>query len=430
MKIRTVILATLLGTAAMNSMAQSVIDQGYCGAQGNNLTWTLYSDSTLIIYGSGDMADYAGGGAANQPWKSYWDKIKTVTIGDSVTNIGVYAFLSCTTLTAVTIPNSVTSIKDCAFVSCRVLASIILPNSVTTIGNGAFNGCYSLTSITIPENVTIIREEAFNDCSSLSSVSIGSSVTNIGDYAFYNCSSLTAITCRAVTPPILEGTRIFRNVSDTIPIYVPCGAVSAYQAAWTYFSNFIGFTDDTTVIFDTVCYGTVYNKNGFNMPAVAGTYYRTERTAQNCDSIIELNLSVYSKQDTVIFNDTISYGGSYTQNGFNIINATSDSIYFNNNLNINNCDSVTQLILKITGVGIHELRITNYELRITNYELRIMNYELQTLNIELFDIMGRNVGANLCIRPENDEIIINISDLAAGTYFLKIDNKLNKFIKF
>ena len=40
-----------------------------------------------------------------------------------------------------TIPNSVTTIGEWAFVRCSSLASIDIPNSVTTIGEGAFYCC-------------------------------------------------------------------------------------------------------------------------------------------------------------------------------------------------------------------------------------------------------------------------------------------------
>jgi len=65
---------------------------------------------------------------------------------------------------------------------------------------------------------------------------------------------------------------------------------------------------------------------------------------------------------------------------------------------------------------------TNGELQITNYELRIMNYELQ-----LFDVMGRKQKAES--RRQNDKIVIDISHLHSGIYFLKIDNQIYKIIK-
>jgi len=54
----------------------------------------------------------------------------------------------------------------------------------------------------------------------------------------------------------------------------------------------------------------------------------------------------------------------------------------------------------------------------TTGELRIENGELRIENVEVFDVYGRNVGANLRVRP--DENKIDISDLASGVYFVKI----------
>ena len=67
----------------------------------------------------------------------------------------------------------VTKIGDKAFGNCYYdLTSITIPNSVTSIGNYAFLYCYGLTSITIPNSVTSIGEGAFEGCENLSSVHI------------------------------------------------------------------------------------------------------------------------------------------------------------------------------------------------------------------------------------------------------------------
>ncbi|MFR6424693.1 MAG: leucine-rich repeat domain-containing protein [Oscillospiraceae bacterium] len=56
----------------------------------------------------------------------------------------------CTSLTSVTIPDSVTSIGEYAFSGCTSLTSVTIPDSVTSIGECAFYECTSLTSVTIP----------------------------------------------------------------------------------------------------------------------------------------------------------------------------------------------------------------------------------------------------------------------------------------
>ena len=117
--------------------------------------------------------------------------ITSITIPNSVTSIGDFAFEDCSSLTSITIPNSVTSIGDYAFYNCLSLTSIEIPNSVTSIGAYAFWGCSSLTSITIPNSVTSIGDCAFCGWSALTSITIPNSVTSIGDNAFEGCSSLT-----------------------------------------------------------------------------------------------------------------------------------------------------------------------------------------------------------------------------------------------
>ena len=108
--------------------------------------------------------------------------------------IGDWAFSDCESLTSVTIPDSVTAIDDWAFYRCESLTSVTIPDSVTSIGSGVFGYCESLTSVTVPDSVTSIGDGAFFDCENLTSVTIPDSVTSIGDRAFYGCAGLTSVT--------------------------------------------------------------------------------------------------------------------------------------------------------------------------------------------------------------------------------------------
>ena len=84
-----------------------------------------------------------------------------------VTKINTFAFGACKRLTSITIPNSVIEIGDDAFWGCTGLTSITIPNSVIEFGDNVFWGCSGLTSITIPNSVTEIKDGAFNECSDL-----------------------------------------------------------------------------------------------------------------------------------------------------------------------------------------------------------------------------------------------------------------------
>ncbi|MCL2634998.1 MAG: leucine-rich repeat domain-containing protein, partial [Oscillospiraceae bacterium] len=104
------------------------------------------------------------------------------------------------------IPNSVTSIGLWAFVNCTSLSSINIPDSVAVIGVGAFKGCTDLTSINIPVNVTQIGEETFYNCISLEKVFIPDNIEFISlgretpqvnfKGAFDGCDNLTYISFR------------------------------------------------------------------------------------------------------------------------------------------------------------------------------------------------------------------------------------------
>ena len=143
----------------------------WCNISGlNNLMW--YGSSNKRLYINNEL-------------------VTSITIPDSVTSIGGYAFSFCTGLTSVVIPDSVTSIGERAFRNCTGLTSIEVPNSVTTIPAYAFDGCTGLTSITIPDSVTSIGKDAFSGCYRLvevynkSALSITAGSSSNGYVAYY-----------------------------------------------------------------------------------------------------------------------------------------------------------------------------------------------------------------------------------------------------
>ena len=159
---------------ALTASAADIVESGSCG---ENLTWTLDSEGTLTISGTGDMTNYDVNGA---PFYEN-SNIKAIKIENGVTSIGDWAFYYCTSLESITIPDSVTSIGGSAFYYCTSLTSITIPDSVTSIGVHAFYNCASLESITIPDSVTSIDDEAFGDCKSLASITILNSDCEIND---------------------------------------------------------------------------------------------------------------------------------------------------------------------------------------------------------------------------------------------------------
>ena len=176
--------------------------------------------------------------------------ITSVTIPDSVTEIGANAFAGCTNLTSVnyesdwsnltiqsgnpavqdaanaplfdfaftpdntavivtnykykgtaadvTIPSRykgkpVTAINNAAFPNSAV-TSVTIPDSITSIPDAAFVNCSKLTNISIPNSVTYIGFSAFSSCTSLKSITLPSSLSTIGNSAFAGCPSSMTVT--------------------------------------------------------------------------------------------------------------------------------------------------------------------------------------------------------------------------------------------
>ena len=87
----------------------------------------------------------------------------------------------------------VARIKSRAFINNTAITSVTIPDSVTNIGSSAFAGCGNLKSATLGEGVTNINAYAFKDCVSLESITIPDSVTNIGYDAFIGCCALAKV---------------------------------------------------------------------------------------------------------------------------------------------------------------------------------------------------------------------------------------------
>lgn len=229
------VVITIICLAAITVSAET-----YTGACGDNLAWTLDTETGVLeIDGTGEMSDWNFGKA---PWYLYRNNINSINIGDSVTSIGTYAFCNLPYITSVNIGDSVTNISSWAFAECYNLTSVDIVGNVTSIGDHAFYQCSGLTSVDICKRVRSIGAEAFAGCDSLTSVNIPDSVTKIDMGAFYYCTSLTSVTIPKTVTTI--GTYAFRYCS-LLTIYGYTGS-----SAETYASdNDIPFValDETSV---------------------------------------------------------------------------------------------------------------------------------------------------------------------------------------
>ena len=224
--------------------ARAAVYNGGCGAVGNevNVTWAVNTETgVLSISGTGAMADYDGYNNVKSPWDGWHTYITSIVVNNGVTRIGNWSFYYLIKATSVSLPNSVTEIGDYCFRQCT-FTTITLPNKLKKIGTYAFHSCGGLTSITIP-----------------------STVTGLSTGAFYNCSNLKNIylpwTTSASIPTYPTS---FVSDKSKVTLHVACGSGSIYRAAsgWKDFTIIGPSKYKLTVTSANSAQGTVKIGNG------------------------------------------------------------------------------------------------------------------------------------------------------------------------
>lgn len=87
---------------------------------------------------------------------------------------------------------TVTGIENRSFYFNECITSVTIPNTVTEIGPKAFEKCLGLNNIKLPNSIKLISHDAFRECA-MSSIEIPSSVESIGYEAFGECHNLTEV---------------------------------------------------------------------------------------------------------------------------------------------------------------------------------------------------------------------------------------------
>ena len=141
-------------------------------------------------------------------------------------------YLNGVLLTDLVFPDTTTVISR-NFMYDTALNSVTIPNSVTQIGELVFQECSGLTSVTLGSGVSSIGGAAFYNCTGLTEI-----------------HSLSPVAPQLETGTSYYSQHgVFEGVPSSIPIYIPCGSSNSYYSRWSYFSNFIeeeGFTFTAT----------------------------------------------------------------------------------------------------------------------------------------------------------------------------------------
>ncbi|MFA5289456.1 MAG: leucine-rich repeat protein [Candidatus Izemoplasmatales bacterium] len=114
-------------------------------------------------------------------------------IDDGIQAIGNFAFSGNQYLTEIVIPNSVLEIGMGAFMNCTSLVTLAIPENVRIIPDFMCFGCIALTNLTLSEGLISIMMSAFQNCTSLSLLDFPSSLTEISLLAFYNIGNIQEV---------------------------------------------------------------------------------------------------------------------------------------------------------------------------------------------------------------------------------------------
>ena len=272
---------------------------------------------TRITFGVNlrSIGDSAFSGAASAyPPLNYTCPLTSITIPDSVTNLGNYVFYSCDKLTSVTLGRGVENVGTGLFsgvsgefpdnyhpvsvsnYACG-LTSIVIPDSVTNIGPSAFYNCSSLRSATVGKSVVSIGNSAFsggfytlnsgttfyNLACPIANLTILNSVTTIGDHAFYGCydlgivtfgNSVASIGASAFSGPLYSPVA-GQMVSDACPltsISLPASLVAIGSDAFSYCRNLHGdyFQGNAPAADGTQFYGNPSDATVYYLPGTTG----------------------------------------------------------------------------------------------------------------------------------------------------------------
>ena len=131
------------------------------GKLSETVNWTLYSNGTLDITGTGAMPDFAS--HKDQPWYTTNHLIKKIVIGKDITSIGNYAFCYAQKVTEIVFEegSQLNRVGVLSFFNVPSVKSVVLPETVTSINAYAFGDCFALENVYIPQGTGYIYKTAF-----------------------------------------------------------------------------------------------------------------------------------------------------------------------------------------------------------------------------------------------------------------------------
>lgn len=218
----------------------------------------------------------------------------------SVTAVRSSAFSENTYLTSVTLPESVTSIGDYAFDSCEGIKKVTMPG-VKTIGHWAFRNCYELETLDFSDKLESIGNYCFDKILKITSITLPETTTNLGGYVFEGNPQITTVTCKAVTPPAvkrgyLDGEEIYTIFDDNDygdrVLFVPEESINAYKSAlgWHHFGANIKAIGSSSIA------ETLADNGFFTVKALGAAAVEVSTTEATVVKVVNMNGQLVKSQ--------------------------------------------------------------------------------------------------------------------------------------
>ena len=118
---------------------------------------------------------------------------ESISLPDSVTELGNRLFENSKTLEKVKLPSGVTELPPYLFAGCSALSKVTMPSRLENLPEGLFKNCESLTDIPFRAGITELPQSVFEGCTSLKSLAIPSTVKRIESRAVAGCTSLESV---------------------------------------------------------------------------------------------------------------------------------------------------------------------------------------------------------------------------------------------
>lgn len=141
---------------------------------------------------------------------------ESISLPDSVKELGNCLFENSKALTKVKLPSDITELPPYLFSGCSALTKVTMPKALSALPEGLFKNCSSLTEIPFRAGITALPASVFEGCTSLKSLVIPPTVRRIEARAVAGCSSLESIVFPAgleyIAPDAFEGCTSLHNI--------------------------------------------------------------------------------------------------------------------------------------------------------------------------------------------------------------------------